>query len=135
MALCLSRVIVAQAEAIRKILGQDSSRKKREDKIKKRQQEMAQVLKLPFSYTPPLFCFDYKIVTNSCFGLVHILLFSFAGESCYCLVACIEHCQMGDGSYWDCSDIPRGDGSPESLRSQAPQVIYFNPFLFELKLN
>ncbi|KAG8479305.1 hypothetical protein CXB51_029789 [Gossypium anomalum] len=32
----------SQAEAIRKILGQDSSRKKREDKIKKRQEEMAQ---------------------------------------------------------------------------------------------
>ena len=33
-----------QAEAIRKILGQDSSRKKREDKIKKRLDEIAQVL-------------------------------------------------------------------------------------------
>lgn len=32
-----------QAEAIRKILGQDSNRKKREDKIKKRQEELAQV--------------------------------------------------------------------------------------------
>ncbi|XVF05941.1 hypothetical protein REPUB_Repub06bG0005300 [Reevesia pubescens] len=32
----------SEAEAIRKILGQDSSRKKREDKIKKRQEEMAQ---------------------------------------------------------------------------------------------
>lgn len=32
-----------QAEAIRKILSQDSSRKKREDKIKKRQEELAQV--------------------------------------------------------------------------------------------
>ncbi|MED6147656.1 hypothetical protein PIB30_045826 [Stylosanthes scabra] len=31
-----------QAEAIRKILGQDSSRKKREEKIKKRQEELAQ---------------------------------------------------------------------------------------------
>ncbi|EXB28578.1 hypothetical protein L484_009737 [Morus notabilis] len=31
-----------EAEAIRKILGQDSSRKKREDKIKKRQEELAQ---------------------------------------------------------------------------------------------
>ncbi|KAB5556124.1 hypothetical protein DKX38_007033 [Salix brachista] len=31
-----------QAEAIRKILGQDSTRKKREDKLKKRQEEMAQ---------------------------------------------------------------------------------------------
>lgn len=35
---------ILQAEAIRKILGQDSSRKKREDKIKKRQEELAQVL-------------------------------------------------------------------------------------------
>ncbi|XP_074368394.1 uncharacterized protein LOC141708589 isoform X2 [Apium graveolens] len=33
----------SEAEAIRKILGQDSSRKKREDKIKKRQEELAQV--------------------------------------------------------------------------------------------
>ncbi|KAL8544880.1 hypothetical protein ACS0TY_005185 [Phlomoides rotata] len=33
----------SEAEAIRKILGQDSSRKKREEKIKKRQEEMAQV--------------------------------------------------------------------------------------------
>lgn len=32
----------SEAEAIRKILGQDSSRKKREEKIKKRQEEMAQ---------------------------------------------------------------------------------------------
>ncbi|PSS06059.1 INO80 complex subunit B like [Actinidia chinensis var. chinensis] len=32
----------SEAEAIKKILGQDSSRKKREDKIKKRQEEMAQ---------------------------------------------------------------------------------------------
>ncbi|TQE00322.1 hypothetical protein C1H46_014049 [Malus baccata] len=32
----------SEAEAIRKILGQDSSRKKREDKIKKRQEEIAQ---------------------------------------------------------------------------------------------
>ncbi|KAF8401324.1 hypothetical protein HHK36_012258 [Tetracentron sinense] len=32
----------SEAEAIRKILGQDSSRKKREDKIKKRQDELAQ---------------------------------------------------------------------------------------------
>ncbi|XP_057792046.1 uncharacterized protein LOC131008941 [Salvia miltiorrhiza] len=32
----------SEAEAIRKILGQDSSRKRREDKIKKRQQELAQ---------------------------------------------------------------------------------------------
>ncbi|KAM2789816.1 hypothetical protein COP1_010270 [Malus domestica] len=32
----------SEAEAIRKILGQDSSRKKREDKIKKRQEDMAQ---------------------------------------------------------------------------------------------
>ncbi|KAL3843539.1 hypothetical protein ACJIZ3_000942 [Penstemon smallii] len=32
----------SQDEAIRKILGQDSSRKKREDKIKKRQEELAQ---------------------------------------------------------------------------------------------
>ncbi|KAK9292875.1 hypothetical protein L1049_020856 [Liquidambar formosana] len=31
----------SEAEAIRKILGQDSSRKKREDKIKKRQEELA----------------------------------------------------------------------------------------------
>lgn len=34
---------VLQAEAIRKILGQDSSRKKQEDKMKKRQEELAQV--------------------------------------------------------------------------------------------
>lgn len=33
-----------QAEAIRKILGQDSNRKKKEDKLKKRQEELAQVL-------------------------------------------------------------------------------------------
>lgn len=33
-----------QAEAIRKILGQDSNRKKREEKMKKRQEELAQVL-------------------------------------------------------------------------------------------
>ena len=33
-----------QAEAIRKILGQDSSRKKREDKLKKRREELEQVL-------------------------------------------------------------------------------------------
>ncbi|KAF5739981.1 hypothetical protein HS088_TW11G00044 [Tripterygium wilfordii] len=32
----------SEAEAIRKILGQDSSRKKKEDKIKKRQEELAQ---------------------------------------------------------------------------------------------
>ncbi|KAM2612874.1 hypothetical protein TB2_032790 [Malus domestica] len=32
----------SEAEAIRKILGQDSSRKKREDKIKKWQEDMAQ---------------------------------------------------------------------------------------------
>ncbi|XP_048138475.1 transcriptional regulator ATRX isoform X3 [Rhodamnia argentea] len=32
----------SEAEAIRKILGQDSSRKKREDKIKKRQEELAE---------------------------------------------------------------------------------------------
>ncbi|KAJ6694451.1 hypothetical protein OIU85_005163 [Salix viminalis] len=32
----------SEAEAIRKILGQDSTRKKREDKLKKRQEEMAQ---------------------------------------------------------------------------------------------
>lgn len=32
----------SEAEAIRKILGQDSSRKKREDKLKKRQEEIAQ---------------------------------------------------------------------------------------------
>ncbi|BFG36812.1 hypothetical protein CerSpe_230860 [Prunus speciosa] len=32
----------SEAEAIRKILGQDSSRKKREDKIKKRQEDLAQ---------------------------------------------------------------------------------------------
>ncbi|XP_019430677.1 PREDICTED: uncharacterized protein LOC109338012 isoform X1 [Lupinus angustifolius] len=32
----------SEAEAIRKILGQDSSRKKREDKVKKRQEELAQ---------------------------------------------------------------------------------------------
>lgn len=32
----------AEAEAIRKILGQDSTRKKQEDKLKKRQEEMAQ---------------------------------------------------------------------------------------------
>jgi hypothetical protein len=32
----------SEAEAIRKILGQDSSRKKREDKMKKRQEELAQ---------------------------------------------------------------------------------------------
>lgn len=36
-------VLNFQAEAIRKILGQDSNRKKREDKIKKRQEELAQV--------------------------------------------------------------------------------------------
>ena len=36
-------VLFLQAEAIRKILGQDSSRKKREDKIKKRLDELAQV--------------------------------------------------------------------------------------------
>ncbi|WZZ92403.1 hypothetical protein YC2023_120982 [Brassica napus] len=35
-------VLFLQAEAIRKILGQDSSRKKREDKIKKRLDELAQ---------------------------------------------------------------------------------------------
>ncbi|KAM5585051.1 hypothetical protein ABKV19_004441 [Rosa sericea] len=32
----------SEAEAIRKILGQDSSRKKKEDKIKKRQEDLAQ---------------------------------------------------------------------------------------------
>lgn len=35
---------ISKAEAIRKILGQDSTRKKREEKIKKRQEELAQVL-------------------------------------------------------------------------------------------
>lgn len=35
--------IYYKAEAIRKILGQDSSRKKREEKIRKRQEERAQV--------------------------------------------------------------------------------------------
>ena len=35
-----------QAEAIRKILGQDSSRKKREDKMKKRREELEQVLRI-----------------------------------------------------------------------------------------
>lgn len=34
---------ILQAEAIRKILGQDSNRKKREEKIKKQQEELAQV--------------------------------------------------------------------------------------------
>lgn len=37
-------VLFSQAEAIKKILGQDSSRKKRGDKIKKRLDELAQVL-------------------------------------------------------------------------------------------
>lgn len=37
-------VLFSQQEAIRKILGQDSSRKKREDKNKKRLDELAQVL-------------------------------------------------------------------------------------------
>lgn len=35
-------LMVLQAEAIRKILGQDSSRKKQEDKMKKRQEVLAQ---------------------------------------------------------------------------------------------
>lgn len=34
-----------QAEAIRKILGQDSSRKKREDKFRKKREEVAKVYK------------------------------------------------------------------------------------------
>lgn len=34
---------ILQAEAIRKILGQDSNKKKREEKIKKQQEELAQV--------------------------------------------------------------------------------------------
>lgn len=49
VAFCLLALNYMQAEAIRKILGQDSSRKKREDKIKKRQEELAQVRKRLFS--------------------------------------------------------------------------------------
>lgn len=36
-------IFILQAEAIRKILGQDSNRKKREDKARKRRDEIAQV--------------------------------------------------------------------------------------------
>ncbi|KAL7157663.1 hypothetical protein ABFS83_02G092400 [Erythranthe nasuta] len=39
----------SEAEAIRKILGQDSSRKKREEKIKKRQEELAQERSVNFA--------------------------------------------------------------------------------------
>lgn len=40
----LSRAfLLSQAEAIRKILGQDSGRKKREEKMKKQRDELAQV--------------------------------------------------------------------------------------------
>lgn len=38
-----SSFLHGQAEAIRKILGQDSSRKKKEDKIKKQQEDKAKV--------------------------------------------------------------------------------------------
>lgn len=36
-------IFILQAEAIRKILGQDSNRKKKEDKARKRRDEIAQV--------------------------------------------------------------------------------------------
>lgn len=42
-----SYIIIFQAEAIRKILGQDSGRKKKEDKMKKQRDELAQVDKPP----------------------------------------------------------------------------------------
>lgn len=42
-----SYIINFQAEAIRKILGQDSGRKKKEDKMKKQRDELAQVDKPP----------------------------------------------------------------------------------------
>ncbi|CAL0302384.1 unnamed protein product [Lupinus luteus] len=43
----------SEAEAIRKILGQDSSRKKREDKLKKRQEELAQEKAATAHMLPP----------------------------------------------------------------------------------
>ncbi|KAF9618582.1 hypothetical protein IFM89_002277 [Coptis chinensis] len=55
------RVQVAKAakesEAIRKILGQDSNRKKREDKLKKRRDELAQ----PFVYAINIFLTTEKV--------------------------------------------------------------------------
>lgn len=57
MAFCLSVFVnlFTQAEAIKKILGQDSSRKKREDKNKKRQEELAQV---PTTVTTIIYSFS-----------------------------------------------------------------------------
>lgn len=43
----LSYIMIFQAEAIRKILGQDSGRKKKEEKKKKQRDELAQVNKPP----------------------------------------------------------------------------------------
>lgn len=48
-----SYIIIFQAEAIRKILGLDSGRKKKEDKMKKQRDELAQVDKPPALFLSP----------------------------------------------------------------------------------
>ncbi|KAG2694618.1 hypothetical protein I3843_08G150500 [Carya illinoinensis] len=73
----------SEAEAIRKILGQDSSRKKREDKAKKRQEELAQVasyalvLLLLFPVVDlffPFICYSNIRAVFICFSLKKLFL-------------------------------------------------------------
>lgn len=48
---------MSQAEAIRKILGQDSNRKKREEKLQKKRDEIAQARGSTKIFSFPLFFF------------------------------------------------------------------------------
>lgn len=84
-----------QAEAIRKILGQDSSKKKQEDKIKRQQEQMAQVT-------------TEVIFTNLCVILRPILIivvYIGAGEGCK-HSSFFKFSEMGDWSIRNYRDIP-----------------------------
>lgn len=50
-------ILMSQAEAIRKILGQDSNRKKREEKLQKKRDEIAQARGSTKIFSFPLFFF------------------------------------------------------------------------------
>ena len=85
--------MLLQAEAIRKILGQDSSRKKQEDKMKKRQEELAQVLAV-------VKIWHIKLMTKQSVMKIYYIKFltkqvilvpQFAGKGCQCSDARIKH--------------------------------------------
>lgn len=110
-------LMILQAEAIRKILGQDSTRKKREEKLKRQQEELAQVVRLGK--------INWVIIVFPMFHINFILKqqYNSAGENCQSCCSWTKHRQMGEQSVWNCCNIFRRSWTPNDIQLPLQQVV------------